>query len=146
MVDPGATHNFISTDTVAELEIPLLPTKSFGVALGIGEAGHAQGECKGVVIEVQGITVVEDFLPLKLGNSDLIFIIQWLEKLGIMSTNWKTQTLKFQVGGKTVTLKGDPSLGRSKISLKAMIRTLKKQKQGVLVEYNTGGGIYEKNS
>ena len=33
-----------------------------------------------------------------------------------------------------VTLKGDPSLGSSGISLKAMIRSLQKEKRGLLVE------------
>ena len=51
-------------------------------------------------------------------------------------SNWKTQTLKFQLGREHVTLKGDPSLGRTKISLKAMIRTLQKEGGGYLVEFN----------
>ena len=36
MVDPGATHNFISTTTVRELHIPVTPSQSFGVSLGTG--------------------------------------------------------------------------------------------------------------
>lgn len=53
-----------------------------------------------------------------------------------MTTNWKTQTLRFQMGTDTITLKGDPSLGRSGISLKAMIRNLRKEGGGFLVEFN----------
>lgn len=134
MVDPWATHNFISTDLVDKLQLPLTHTKAFAVSLGTGEAVQGREECKGVVIEVQGITVMEDFLPLQLGNSDLILGIQWLEKLGRMTTNWKTQ--KFQVGPDSVTLKGNSSLGRSRISLKAMLKVLTKEKQGLLVECN----------
>lgn len=76
------------------------------------------------------------FLPFQLGNSDVILGVQWLEKLGTVITNWKLQTMKFQVNGKTVTLKGDPSLTRSKISLKAMIKTIRKEGGGILVELN----------
>lgn len=90
MVDPGATHNFISKEAVQKLEIPVLPSKSFGVSLGTGEAVQGEGECKSVVLQLAGITIVEDFLPLSLGNSDIILGVQWLEKLGTISTNWKT--------------------------------------------------------
>lgn len=38
------------------------------------------------------------------------------------------------VRGKSGTIKGDPSLGRSMISLKAMLRMIRKEGQGYLVE------------
>lgn len=60
-------------------------------------------------------------VPLPLGNPNLILGVQWLEKLGTVSTNLKTQTLKFRLGEDNVTLKGDPLLGWSRISLKAML-------------------------
>ncbi|XP_074337653.1 uncharacterized protein LOC141674849 [Apium graveolens] len=136
MVDPGATHNFISTNTVKKLGLSVVKTGKFGVSLGNGEMAGGEGECKGVMVHLPTITVVEDFLPLDLGNSDVILGVAWLEKLGTVITNWKTQTLKFMVGGEQVTVQGDPSLGRSLISLKAMLKTLKKEGKGFLVELN----------
>lgn len=59
-----------------------------------------------MVLHLQGVTIIKDYLPLQLGNSDIILGVQWLEKLGTVSTNWKTQTLKFLLGGKNITLKG----------------------------------------
>lgn len=67
--------------------------------------------------------IQEDFLPLQLGNSDVTLGIQWLEKLGSMTTNRKTQLMKFNIDTQIVELRGDPALNRSKISLKAMLRT-----------------------
>lgn len=119
-----------------KLVIPITSTKAFGVSLGNGEAVQGAGECKGVRVLIQGLTVVEDFLPLELGNSEIILGIQWLEKLGTVMTNWKTQTLKFQVGSETVVIQGNPALGRSFISLKAMIRTLRMEGGGYLIECN----------
>ena len=139
MVDPGATHNFISLDTVAKLGLCTSDTKSFGVSLGNGDFIQGIGECKDVQLHLEGLEVREDFLPLKLGNSDLILGVQWLEKLGPVITNWKEQTMKFKVGSKVVQLKGDPSLARSRVSLKAMIRTLKKEGGGVLIELGQMG-------
>ncbi|KAL8122160.1 hypothetical protein AgCh_018778 [Apium graveolens] len=72
MIDPGATHNFVSLDAVEVLGLNLTPTKDFGVSLGTGEAVQGRGECRSVVLQRQGITIVENFLPLSLGNSDVI--------------------------------------------------------------------------
>lgn len=136
MVDPGATHNFVSREAVEKLRIPVTPSKEFGVSLGTGDSVMGTRLCKSVVLELQGVVIVENFLPLDLGNSDIILAIQLLEKLGTMTTNWKMQTLRFKMGNDTVTLQGDPSLGRSGISLKAMIRNLRKEGRGYLIEFN----------
>lgn len=36
MVDPGATHNFISTEMVQRLQLLVTHSKAFGVSLGTG--------------------------------------------------------------------------------------------------------------
>lgn len=92
------------------------------------------------------MSIIEDFLLLPLGNSDVILGIQWLEKLGNITTNWKTQTLKFQSEGVTVTLQGDPHLGRTGISLKAMLKNLQKEGQGYLLELNHLEGVVNEDS
>lgn len=135
MIDPGATHNFISLSTVAAAHLPIVEAGSFGVSLGNGDAIRGEGVCKGVRVQLDGgMEVVDDFLPLKLGSSDVILGIQWLEKLGMVLTNWKTQVMKFEVKGKPMTLVGDPSLVKSQISLKAMRRVLRKGNVGYWVE------------
>lgn len=40
---------------------------------------------------LQGVKIVEDFLPLDLGGFDLILGMQWLETLGIISSIEKLQ-------------------------------------------------------
>lgn len=119
------------------------PSESFGVSLGTGETVQGQGECKSVVVQVQGITIVEDFLPIHLGNSDMILGLKWLETLGNTTAKWKLQKLSFKLGRETVTLKGDASLGRSGITLKAMMRTLRKEGKGYIVEFNYLGAASE---
>lgn len=44
--------------------------------------------------------------------------------------------MKFQWGSNLVEFRGDPSLGFTQISLKAMERVLRKEKQGMLIEVN----------
>ncbi|CAO2825926.1 unnamed protein product [Amaranthus hypochondriacus] len=72
MVDLGATNNFISLITVRQFSIPYSTHLKFGVTLGNGERIQGEGECKQLLIEVQGITICEDYLVLELGNSDII--------------------------------------------------------------------------
>lgn len=39
MVDPGATHNFLSLTAIEKLAIPVMESAEFGVSLGDGQAG-----------------------------------------------------------------------------------------------------------
>ncbi|KAL8100957.1 hypothetical protein AgCh_033000 [Apium graveolens] len=137
MIDPGATHNFISLATVQQLGLVVTPSGPFGVSLGNGEAIKGSGVCIGVRVQLDGgMEVCEDFLPLELGSSDIILGVQWLEKLGTVLTNWKTQEMIIDINGETVKIVGNPSLVRAQISLKAMIKSLRKEKKGYVVECN----------
>lgn len=134
LVDSGASHNFISSALVEKLGMQFKRTGDYNISLGAGEGVKGQGVCKGVCVWMQGIEISEDFLPLKLSNSDVILGIQWLQTLGTMQVNWCTQTMKFELGSEQVKLKGDETLGRTLVSLKSMLKTLKQKGQGVLVE------------
>ena len=92
------------------------------------------GVCKGVVLQLQGITIVEDFLPLPLGSTDVILGLKWLATLGETRDDWRKLTMSFELGGKTVIFQGDPSLIKARFSLKTMIKELQQEKMGIMVE------------
>ena len=124
-------------------------TVTHKVAMGTEDKVSGQGVCKGVTLQLQGVDVyndflplrlgssniilgiqwletlgmthIDDFLPLRLGSSNIILGIQWLETLGMTHIDWKQQVTKFQLGGSTSILRGDPSLSKTLILLKAMI-------------------------
>ena len=102
--------------------------------LGNGDNISTSGICQGFRLHFRGVEIIEDFIPLTLGSIDMILNIQWLETLGGTFVNWKTRILKFRLGNRTVAIKGDPSLDKTLISLKAMLRTIKHEGQGVRVE------------
>lgn len=91
-------HNFISVELVGKLELLEDQTCDYGVVLGTGLSVKGEGVCRGVIVTLQEIEVVEDFLPLELGNSDMILGIKWLETLGVMTVNWKNLSMKFTLG------------------------------------------------
>lgn len=57
-----------------------------------------------LILTLQNIEVVEDFLPLELGSADVILGMQWLELLGGMQVNSKNLTMRFKVVGVGVAL------------------------------------------
>ena len=42
-----------------------------------------------VGLHLQGVDIIEDFIPLDLGSIDIILGIYWLETLGGTFVNWK---------------------------------------------------------
>ena len=48
--------------------------------------------------------------------------------------NWAAMTMRFRVGGTRVQLQGDPSLCKTQVSLRSMMRTIQLEGQGILLE------------
>ena len=82
LINCGATHNFISTKLVCELVLPLEGTLGYGVLMDTGAAVKGEGVCRGIVLTLQNIEIVEDFLPFELGSADVILGMKWLESFG----------------------------------------------------------------
>ena len=76
----------------------------YGVVIGSGKQIRGMGVCKGVVLQLQGITIVEDFLPLPLGSIDVILGLKWLANLGETRDDWRKLTMSFELGRKMVIL------------------------------------------
>ena len=49
------------------------------MVLGTSLTVKGEGIFRGVELKLPGLTVIEDFLPLELGSSDIILGLQWLE-------------------------------------------------------------------
>ncbi|KAA0062661.1 Transposon Ty3-I Gag-Pol polyprotein [Cucumis melo var. makuwa] len=134
MIDCGATHNFISEKLVKSLPITIKETAHYGVILGSSTAIQGKGVCESVEIQLADLKVTEDFLPLELGGVDAILGMQWLHALGVTIVDWKNLTFSFTCNGKSVCIKGDPSLTKTRISLKSMLKTWDDQDEGYLIE------------
>lgn len=80
---------------------------------------------------MQGVKVKENFYPFDLRGTDAVLGVEWLESFGEVRVDWKISTLKINIDGKLVCLKGDPSLSKSQITLK----TMKGGNHGYLVEF-----------
>ncbi|GKC26546.1 hypothetical protein Tco_1033840, partial [Tanacetum coccineum] len=107
--------------------------KFVGVMLGNMKFEQCLGLCKGAVLALPELQIVEDYFPLKLGSTDVILGIKWLQTLGETSNNWKELTMTFDHGEKRITIKGDRGLCRSLVSIKSLLRVFHQEKEGFLV-------------
>ena len=103
-----------------------------------------EGVCRGIVLTLQNIEIVEDFLSLELGRADVSLRMKWLELLGGMQVNWKNLTMRFQVGGILVILKGNPNLSTSLVSLKTLWKAIRQQGEEFFIELGCIGVLESK--
>ena len=136
LIDSGATHNFVSRELMKQLNLGTDDTQGYSVLTAGGVTFKGAGLCKEMEVELQGCTVVSNFLPLELGSADVILGMQWLETLGNMKVNWKLQILRFKIGGDKYVLQGDPGLCCSAASLKSIWKTVQQGGEAMLIEYN----------
>ncbi|KFK32727.1 hypothetical protein AALP_AA6G281200 [Arabis alpina] len=137
MINSGASHNFISEPLVKKLSMETEESHSYGVMTGTRAEVVGKGICREVKLEMQGITVVSNFLSIELGGADVIMGIQWLGTLGEMKVNWKLQRARFRVNGQKVTIQRDPELVCAPITLKTLWKAIENQGQGVIVEFGS---------
>lgn len=123
-IDCGATHNFIAMALVEKLGAPIAETSTFGVIVGNKKQLKGRGVCMKLILELQRLTIVEDYLPIPMQSSNLILGIKWLATLGVTRADWKQLTLSIEMGESMVTLRLDTSLYKSLVSLKTMIKEI----------------------
>ena len=58
---------------------------------------------------MQGMTFIVDLLILPIEGTDVVFSIQWLQKLGKVSHNYSALTMEFSLNGQPVMFHGDLS-------------------------------------
>ena len=108
LVKTGTTHNFISSKLVKELQLPSMTTRNYRV-----ETIRGNSICKGVKLEMPGLIIVEEFLPIQLlDNVDVILGTKWfftLEKVTFCNEEGLF-TMKIEKGNKLIVWRADPEL------------------------------------
>ncbi|XP_052734051.1 uncharacterized protein LOC128196609 [Vigna angularis] len=122
MVDSGTSHNFISKALVEELQLEVNKGQTHPVFLGDGQRKQTQGCCQGVVLQLGGVEIEEQYHVFELGGVDVILGVDWLAKLGEVVINWGKLTMSFKQGGREVIIRGDPTLAQEVIAPAAMLK------------------------
>ncbi|KAJ9553590.1 LOW QUALITY PROTEIN: hypothetical protein OSB04_017635 [Centaurea solstitialis] len=106
LVDSGSTHNYIHPQVARYLHLAIDRTKSFPVAVGNGDKLTSEGLCTAVKMTIQGEVFDVDFHLLSFSGADVVLGVQWLEKLGRITTDHKAQTMEFIYNNHLVFLQG----------------------------------------
>lgn len=123
LVDSGASHNFVSSKLVQQLQLPVSETPAFRVKLGDGYHISSIGMCKNLNLQLSQLLIEMDFYSFPLGGMDVILGMSWLETLGDVQANWKEMTIKFQVGKQQICLEGDSSFSMEVGSIRSLRKT-----------------------
>lgn len=76
LIDCGATHNFIATDLVEELQLPMQEVRRYSMMVGDGRRTYSNRKCPSVRLEIQGMTIEQPFYPFSLGNVDVVLGVE----------------------------------------------------------------------
>ncbi|XP_028775121.1 uncharacterized protein LOC114732011 [Neltuma alba] len=136
LIDSGATHNFVSEELVNKKGIEVDEIAEYTVAVGDGRRLRRRQRCPKVNLKVQGLEINQIFYPFPLSGVDMVLGVEWLRSLGDVNVNWSRLTMKIGKPGNRVCLQGDPSLTKSQVTLKSLIRLMKKKEEVYLIEYN----------
>lgn len=67
----------------------------YGVVIGNREEIQGKGVCQVVLIQLLGLLIQIDLLPIDLGKMDVILRMQWLCTTGFMGVHWPSLTTSF---------------------------------------------------
>ena len=115
-------ENIISFEKIAnQLGLPITPSKQFKVYIGNGYFWVCDNSCIEVQLCLQGYKFFMDLFILPIQSADVVLDIQWLELLGLVITNYKLLTIKFQWKGTLVQLVGESQINDDFLLRKQLI-------------------------
>lgn len=90
-----------------------------------------------MLLEIQGVEILEEFLLFDLGTTDVVLGYSWLAKLGETKINWGLFKLSWKIGAYWMTIIGDPILSKVQVTLHYMEKVMKQNRVGYLLELTT---------
>ena len=112
LIDGGSTHNFIDQAIVSKFGLPVIRDRKFEVMVANREKIECVGQCRSLILTIQGYSVTADYYILPVAACQLVLGVQWLETLGPIEMDYKQLTMNFKMEGTSHTFQG---LGRTGI-------------------------------
>lgn len=78
--------------------------------IGNGDTLTSSGKCANIILDIQGHLFSLDLFVLPIRGADIVLVIQWLQLLGDVYTNYSTFVMKSEWLRKTIHLQGQSNL------------------------------------
>ncbi|GKB46662.1 putative mitochondrial protein [Tanacetum coccineum] len=106
LVDSGSTHNFVDIRSARKLGCKIRPTAPLLLSMANGQEIISSYECRPFNWSIQGQNYSCDAMLLPLGGCEMVLEVQWLSTLGDIKWNFRNLTMKFELMGKRIILRG----------------------------------------
>jgi len=103
------------------------------VRLGGGNQKLTRGHCKELKVQIGDCVLSTEFFLFDLGGVDVILGIAWLATLGEVKINWRSLSMAFMHQGQNIRIQGDPSLVKSTISAKTLMRLVENKVEAMSI-------------
>ncbi|KAH9649104.1 retrotrans gag domain-containing protein [Citrus sinensis] len=94
LIDSGSTYNFIKPQLAERVGLSIQSTSAFRVYIGNGDFLVCRFHCLEVPIVIQGHEFCLDFFVLPIEGPEVVLGIQWLQRLGRVSTDYSEMTME----------------------------------------------------
>ena len=85
LLDTGSSHNFLDAILVKTLQLAVDTTRILEVKVANRDLIRTNGECKDLLLKMQGNNFLVNLHVLTLGGCDVVLGTQWLCTLGLIS-------------------------------------------------------------
>lgn len=126
LIDSRSTHNFLQPRIAQFLKLPVQATRSLQVLVGNGSTLDCNQVCSETLVTVQGHQFLVSFHLLQINGADAVLGIDWLKKLGPITTDYTSGIMNFTHQGQEVSLAADATCGPEPVSatqLKQFLQT-----------------------
>jgi hypothetical protein len=106
LIDLGRTHNFIDKRLAESLNCFVYPMINFPVLVANGGSIDYVGKCHNIKLTMREYNLQIPMYVIPIGGVDVVFGIEWLRKLGTISTNYNELFMILELEGSQHELKG----------------------------------------
>jgi len=111
LVDSGSTHNFLQPRIAQFLHLQAQQTHPLRVMVGNGAMLTCDQVCPETQVSIQGHTFTVSFHLLPISGADAVLGIDWLKRLGPVTTDYAEFVMRFQHSNHDISLKADVAIG-----------------------------------
>lgn len=133
LIDSGASHNFIHPSVLKYTKVQVQDIKPVRVRVASGDVMVTNSEAI-IDLTLQGCTLRENFFVLPISGCEVVLGATWLKKLGDIIWNFEHMYMKFMWEGSLHQLQGEVEPAATVVSFKSMTRTLKREREAMLVQ------------